>query len=89
MIRFELVWDDSNQAKNGRQFMEPEEADRWTSVHQSCVQTTSSFRRLGDANKSTSSTELPGLEAPLALLQLKLWGRHHKAAKLPPALHRL
>lgn len=32
-----------------------------------------SFRRLGDAKKCTSNTELPGPEAPLALLQLKLW----------------
>lgn len=40
MIRFELSWDDSNQAKNGWQFMEPEESDRWTSYHESYVQTT-------------------------------------------------
>lgn len=48
-----------------------------------------SFRRLGNANKCTSNTDLPGLEEPLAVLQLKLWDRHHKAANLPPALHRL
>lgn len=48
-----------------------------------------SFRRLGDSNKCTSNTELSGLGVPLALLQLKLWDWHQKAAKLPPALHRL
>ena len=33
---FELIWDDSNQTKNGQQFVEPQEWDGWTSVIWSC-----------------------------------------------------
>lgn len=47
------------------------------------------FKRLVDANKCISKTDLPDLGAPLALLQFKLWDRHYRATNLPPALHRL